>query len=188
MAQRGAKTKILCPQCKKWKMRWECDIRRAEKIGAPIYCSKKCAGLARRKDNPKTTRNPNWKAMKADYDREYREKNRDLLKVKKAAYFQETYDPKTAAIERKERMPYHVEYCRQTKYKEYKVEYDKKRRSDQYGDFKEAYAVLLELTKEIKKQMPNRFERYAQAQRQQWNPVNQARRRHGNSIECTDRL
>lgn len=162
MAQRGAKTKILCPQCKKWKMRRECDIRRSEKIGAPIYCSKKCAGLARRKDNPKTTRNPNWKAMKADYDREYREKNRDLLKVKKSAYFQKTYDPEKAAIERKERMPYHVEYCRQPEYVKYKEAYDRKRRARiNYGEFADAFLTLQDLEREISNRV-TRYEIYAQ--------------------------
>jgi hypothetical protein len=122
------------------------------------------------------------KKAKAKYDKEYRKKNRSRLKDQKAEYFQRTYDPKAAAVERKKRMPLHVEYCRQPWYKKWKKEYDKKRRASAFGEFKDAYAVLLELKKEISRQMPDRFDRYAQVQRHQWNPVNQQRRRRGNSI------
>lgn len=190
MAERGRKQKIICPSCGKKAFRSVSAINRAKKDGLKIYCSRKCSAIGRRKDNPKTPRNPNWKTMKADYDRKRRkEKSKELKAKKKAAYA--IWGPKHREEERqkrKERMPKHVEYLRQPEYKAWKVKYDKKRRAEQFGDFKDAYTVLLKLTKEIKKQMPNRFERYAQAQRQQWNPVNQQRRRRGNSIERTDRL
>ena len=120
------------------------------------------------------------KETKAAYDREYRKKNRARLKAKKAAYFQRTYDPVKAAKDRKRKMPQHVEYCQQKRYKEWKKEYDRKRRESRFGDFKEAHAVLLALIKEIHEQMPNRFDRYSQAQRHQWNPINQERRRRKN--------
>lgn len=117
------------------------------------------------------------KAEKAAYDREYRKKNAARLKEQKAAYFKRTYDPVEAAIKRKKRMPYHVEYCRQPEYKAWKKAYDRKRRKGKFGPFAEAYEVLMMLKAEIRKQMPDRFERYAQARRMQWNPINQARRR-----------
>jgi hypothetical protein len=117
------------------------------------------------------------KEAKAEYDREYRRKNRALLKAKKAAYFQRTYDPVKAAKERKKKMSQHIEYCRQPWYKAYKREYDKQRRAGKFGDFKEAYALLLLLKKEIKRQQPDRFELYKQSGRHQWNPINQKRRR-----------
>ena len=117
------------------------------------------------------------KEAKADYDREYRRKNRARLKVAHAAYFQRTYDPKKAAIERKKNMPKHVEYCRQPEYKAWKKKYDKQCRSKKFGDFAEAHQLLVELTKEINRQMPNRMERYAQSKRHQYNPINQERRR-----------
>lgn len=117
------------------------------------------------------------KQAKAEYDRKYRKKNRVRLRAKKAAYFQRTYDPKQAAKARKKRMPAHVEYCRQPEYRAWKKEYDRERRGKKFGPFAEAHAILLELKKEIAKQMPDRFERYAQAQRHQWNPINQERRR-----------
>lgn len=117
------------------------------------------------------------KKAKAEYDRKYRKKNAAMLKAKKAAYFQKTYDPIKAAKERRKRMPKHIEYCRQPWYKDYKKAYDKKKRGEKFGAFVEAKKVLDLLRAEINRQMPDRFERYAQAGRMQWNPINQARRR-----------
>lgn len=117
------------------------------------------------------------KAQKAVYDKKYRARNKERIATRKAAYFQRTYDPVKAAKERKKRMPYHVQYCRQPWYKKWKREYDRERRSKRFGAFAEAHKVLLMLRKEVKKQMPNRFERYAQSGRHQWNPINQQRYR-----------
>jgi hypothetical protein len=120
------------------------------------------------------------KQRKAAYDKEYRKLNRARIKANHATYFQRTYDPAKAARERKKRMPEHVKYCRQSWYRAYKREYDKRRRAARFGGFADAYKVLLQLVKEVKKQMPDRFERYAQTGRQQWNPTNQERRRRKN--------
>jgi hypothetical protein len=125
---------------------------------------------------------------KAEYDRKYRARNKEWIAEKKAAYFQRTYDPKSAAVERKRRMPIHVEYCRRPRYVAWKKDYDRKRRAAQFGESKDAWAALLALKKEIAKQQPDRFERYAQAQRHQWNPVNQQRRRNGKLGISTDSL
>jgi hypothetical protein len=117
------------------------------------------------------------KQKKAAYDRDYRKKNRARIKANHAAYFQRTYDPIAAAKERKKRMPYHVEYCRQPKYVAYKREYDRKRRASKFGEFAAAYEALKALNGEIRRLMPDRFERYAQSGRHQWNPINQRRYR-----------
>jgi cell fate (sporulation/competence/biofilm development) regulator YlbF (YheA/YmcA/DUF963 family) len=122
------------------------------------------------------------KEAKAAYDREYRRKNRKRLKAQKAAYFRATYDPVKAAKERKKRMPYHIAYCRQPWYRNYKREYDRRRRASQFGEFAEAYEALKALIKEINRQMPDRFERYAQSGRHQWNPINQQRYRRRNEF------
>jgi|ERR1700722_4198879 len=120
------------------------------------------------------------KRQKAAYDKQYRKLNRARIRANHAAYFQRTYDPVEAAKQRKKRMPYHVKYCRQPWYRAWKRAYDKRRRANRFGGFTEAYTVLLMLQKEIRKQMPDRFDRYAQAGRQQWNPINQERRRRKN--------
>lgn len=122
------------------------------------------------------------KEQKAAYDREYRKRNAGRIKELKAAYFQRTYDPIKAAVKRKTRAPQHLEYCRQPRYKVWKKEYDRKRRLKKFGQFAEAYEVLRLLLKEIKQQMPDRFERYAQSGRHQWNPINQQRYRRKNNV------
>ena len=117
------------------------------------------------------------KEEKTAYDREYRKRNRSRIKARKAAYFQRTYDPVQAAIARKWRMPQHVEYCRRPEYRVWKREYDEQRRASRYGAFAEAWRILKLLRAEIKKQQPDRFERYRQAKRHAWNPEVQRRRR-----------
>ncbi len=89
---------------------------------------------------------------------EYRAKNFALIKGKKAAHFQRTYDPKKAAKERKKRMPLHVEYCRQPKYKEWKSKYDQQHRAKKYfGAFWESALIVMKLDEEILSRM-SRYE------------------------------
>lgn len=177
MSSRARKSRILCPACGKKSWRENGAINRARKQGVPIYCNRKCSGMARRKEHPKTPRNPNFKAMKAEYDREYRKKNREALRKKKHDYFKRTYDPAKAAVKRKQRMPYHVEYCRQPKYKAYKRNYDTEYMAKEYGEFGEAHKALVELLHEINRQQPDREERYRQSQRHGWSPLTHAKRR-----------
>ena len=80
-------------------------VNRARKSGLYLYCDRICGGLGRRKNKSKAQK----VEEKRVYDIEYRAKNSALLKAKKAAYFQRTYDPVTAAEHRKARMPKHVE-------------------------------------------------------------------------------
>jgi hypothetical protein len=85
---------------------------------------------------------------------EFRRKNREILKIKKKEYFQKTYDPEKAAIERKANLPRHVEYCRQPKYRKYKKGYDAKHRAkNDYGEFWEAFLALREIEREVRKRM-----------------------------------
>lgn len=114
---------------------------------------------------------------KKAYDAEYRKRNREMLKDKKAAYFQRTYDPKQAAEYRKKRMPIHVEYCRNPEYREKKKAYDRKKEEKRYGEWAEAWRLLQQLIREINIKQPDRNERYREAKRYQWNPAIQQRRR-----------
>lgn len=112
------------------------------------------------------------KRLKAEYDREYRSKNRTIIKKKKAAYFQLTYNPARAAIERKKTMPRHVEYCRQPKYKEYKKNYDEQHRAKKwYGEFFESAIVLKNVKKEIdnfRAKQDNNLINKSQTRRRKW--------------------
>ena len=104
-------------------------------------------------------RDDRTKAQKVEekriYDAEYRSKNRAMLKAKKAAYHVANYDPKVAAIERKKRMAFHVEYCRQPSYKIWKREYDRRYRARKYGPFADAFQLTIDLNREIKSRNTN---------------------------------
>lgn len=95
------------------------------------------------------------KKLKREYDKEYRARNKERIKERKAEYFKKTYDPIKASEKRKtvEYRERHKLYCRREKYKnEYKIDYDRKYRAKKkYKDFNEAFLLLLDLEKEIRK-------------------------------------
>lgn len=133
---------ITCPQCGTVALKRASEVNRARRNGNNLYCGKKCAGLGRRTNKSFEQK----KAEKRLYDMEYRRKNRALLKAKKAAYFQRTYDPAKAAIERKKRMPKHVEYCRRPEYRAWKREYDRQYRAKKYfGEFWECFLLTQDI-------------------------------------------
>ena len=137
--------KITCPTCLKHTDKSTGAVNRARKLGRSIYCGRKCAGVGRgdiRTDEQK-------KEEKRIYDKEYRANNLEMIKRKKSDYFQKTYDPEKAAIERKKNMSRHVEYCRQPEYKAWKKEYDKKYKAKKnYGEFWECFLLTNEITDE----------------------------------------
>ncbi|MBO6755435.1 MAG: hypothetical protein JJ902_03860 [Roseibium sp.] len=117
-------------------------LNRAMRNSAPVYCGRECSGLGRRKWKSPEQK----KAEKAAYDVKCRRKNRELLKRKKAAYHQRTYDPEKAAIERKKRMPRHIEYCRRPEYRTWKREYDRQHRAKKfYGEFWECHLLAMDI-------------------------------------------
>lgn len=135
--------KITCAHCGTKSDKHPSAVGRAQRIGAPMYCNRKCAGLGRRKA-PKSKKQR--VAEKAAYDAEYRRRNRALLKAKKHAYFERTYDPVKAAAERKKNMPRHVEYCRQPAYRAKKHAYDVRRyHEESYGPLADASLLLRDL-------------------------------------------
>ena len=140
-----SKRPVFCAWCNALIYKESGAITRASKSGCYLYCGRECSGLGRRANKSKEEN----VTEKAEYDRQYRERNRAMLKSKKAAYFQATYDPEKAAIDRAANMPRHVEYCRKPEYKAYKRKYDLQRRADEFGEFNEAYMLLSDLEKEI---------------------------------------
>jgi hypothetical protein len=115
------KTTSTCQNCGSIFQGEKGEINRARKLAAPLYCGMRCSGLGRRKYKTVTQK----KEEKRLYDIAYRANNRDMLKRRKAAYFQRTYDPAKAAIHRSTRMQYHVEYCRRPEYRAKKKIYDR---------------------------------------------------------------
>lgn len=140
-----------CARCGKKVERPAGHVNRSRAIGAPLYCGRKCSGIARRKHKTKAQR----VAEKAAYDKEYLRKNIALIKAKKRAHHLRTYDPATARIERKKRAKQHAEYCRRPDYRRWKSDYDRKRRDGLYGEFAEAARLTIDLNKEIKERSTN---------------------------------
>lgn len=101
---------IKCPVCNLVVSKPSGQINRALKLGLNIYCSRKCSGIGRR-----STKSDELKRKeKSEYDKEYREKNKALIKLKKAAY---TRSESGIKMQRKRRAKlkesgYHNEYCR----------------------------------------------------------------------------
>lgn len=145
----GTQVKIVCPFCKCSVDRDLGDVNRAKKLGNPIYCSKKCSGLARR--NNKSIEQK--KAEKAEYDRKYREKNDAELRIKRHNWFMQDYTkyPEKYKKERQRRYANHLKYLQTPEYKAWKKEYDQKYRSNKfYGEFGECAIILFEIEKIIK--------------------------------------
>jgi hypothetical protein len=94
------------------------------------------------------------RAMKRDYDLQYRAKNAEVLRKKKADYYQRTKDPERERKIRKARMHLHIQYCRQPRYKAYKRDYDRKHLAKvKFGPFAEAALVLREIEDELDRRM-----------------------------------
>ena len=153
--------KCVCQQCGTEFERATGHVNRANAIGAPLYCNRTCAGLARR--TPKPT-DAEAKAAKREYDKAYRAANLERIKAEKLAWYHANHAEILARMtaKRKDKMPYHLEYCRQPAYRAWKSEYDLQRRATkQFGEFSEAFLILQEVEKEIN-QRASRYEIYQQ--------------------------
>lgn len=151
-------TTAICPQCGVEFEATTGALNRALTIGAPLYCGRECAGLARRLKNPPTA--AERKEAKRIYDARRRIEKADEIRAKKREYFKRTYDPEKAAEERKEKMPRHIEYCRRPEYKAWKRDYDKRHLAKKkFGEFAEAALMLQDIEREIDQQA-TRYEIY----------------------------
>lgn len=149
---------LICPRCAGSFERPNNEVNRALKVGAPLYCGRACAGLARRLANPPT--DAERRAAKATYDAEYRAKHAERRKAEKAAYYKRTHDPAKEAAARKSRMHLHVAYCRRPEYKAWKSEYDRRHLAGKkFGEFAEAALLLQDIEKAIDQQA-SRYEVY----------------------------
>lgn len=143
--------KIICAQCGGKSEKPTGSVNRAKKDGLRIFCNRKCAGLGRRHNKTKAQ----LVEKKRLYDEEYRQKNVGMLKEKKRLYFQRTYDSAKAAEKRKERMPSHVEYCRQPEYRQWKKVYDRQYLAKKkHGEFWESILILRDIETEVTTRMP----------------------------------
>ena len=135
-----------CPNCGTIRNIRLAYLTRANKIGSPLYCTRACAGLARRSNKTKEEK----VREKAEYDKQYRYYHKEGIKQKKAAAFKKDYaeNPEKYKAVRQARYPEHLKYLQSAEYKEWKRKYDEsyhaKRR---YGDFAESFIILKEIIK-----------------------------------------
>lgn len=120
------------------------SIRRAIREGKPLYCDRVCSGMARRVPLGQK------KEAKRVYDAQRRIDNVAEIRAQHAAYYQRTRDPAKERERRRANMGRHVEYCRRPEYRDYKADYDRELRANEYGEYGEVYLLLLDLEREIR--------------------------------------
>lgn len=145
-----ADIQIECAYCGTLVFKSAGGVNRSRRIGAPVFCGKECSGLARRSDKTREQR----RAEKKEYDAHRRAVLIDQIKAAKRDYHKRTYDPVKAAAERKNRMPRHIEYCRQPEYRAWKREYDRHYRAEkEYGEYGECFLLMQDIRAECLRQM-----------------------------------
>jgi hypothetical protein len=162
--------------------------KKSIRLGLPIYCNQKCAGLGRRSNETPYEK----KQIKSWYDMFLRESmtedDRIYDEFQRAVYFLIDYrnNPDKYKEWRNKRMPKHVEYCRQPEYKEYKKKYDEEYRAKKdFGDYWEAAIVLKNLDKEIdyreSKRQNKIYNKSTTKRKRQWQ--NQLKQNHKNLLQ-----
>jgi hypothetical protein len=138
------KVTVLCGYCNFIVPQSQSSIRRALREGKPLYCNRVCSGMARRVtlDQKRET--------KRVYDARRRTEKAAEISAKKQAYYRRTRDPVKEHERRRNNMGKHVEYCRRPKYRASKAAYDREHRAREYGEYAEAYLLLLDLEREIR--------------------------------------
>lgn len=125
-------------------------VNRARSQGRKLFCSRVCFGLDRRIEKTDAQR----KEEKRLYDIQYRARDVEDRKRRKAQYYQRTKDRVKEAEIRKRRMPQHVEYCRRPEYRQWKKTYDRQYRAHkQYGDFADCFLLVMEIRDECLSRM-----------------------------------
>jgi hypothetical protein len=144
MTRGMGKVIALCGYCDAVVPQSQSSIRRALREGKPLYCNRACSGMARRVPRDQK------RAAKRVYDAQYRTGKATEISAKKAAYYRRTRDPVKERERRRKNMGRHVEYCRRPEYRACKADYDRERSSREYGEYAEAYLLLLDLEREIR--------------------------------------
>lgn len=123
-------------------------INRAKREDKNIYCNRKCSGLGRRIN--KTLKQK--VSEKQEYDMQYRAKNKESLREKKALYGRSKAGKATQKRARIKGKAYHAKYIQSDRYVEWKKEYDRTYRAKKdYGEFWECQILRLEIEEEVEK-------------------------------------
>lgn len=101
---------------------------------------------------------PLTKEQKAAYDKQYRERNREKIKLKKQQAFQKDYkaNPEKYRLIRQKKMAAHIEYCRKPEYRLYKKAYDRKLR---FGEYDECQSIITQIEAIVKEHFLSPYER-----------------------------
>jgi hypothetical protein len=157
----------VCTQCGNSFGKERGQLNRALAVSpGRLFCSLKCAGLARRKPKlPLAER----KAKKAAYDAIRRVQLADEIRAEKRERSKLTYTYEGAKAKREARKQrlgadHHTRYCRQyfaadPKRKARKVTYDRRRRDAAFGEFAACAKLLRELEALIRQRSPDKYER-----------------------------
>lgn len=135
-----------CQHCGAVVQQPQSAINRAIRQGKPLYCDRACSGAARRVPSGQK------KESKRIYDARRRTEKAAEIREQHRAYHQRTYNPVKARERRLANMDRHAEYCRRPEYRAYKKDYDRRHRAEEYGEYAEAYLLLLDLEREIRSQ------------------------------------
>lgn len=143
-------TARACPQCGIAIAKSASAVNRAARIGAPIYCGQACFHASRRLFKDAATK----RAEKSAYDRARRAALGEKLRSEKRAAYYASHSEnlaKQAALRRRPgHQQAHNEYLARPEQRAKKRDYDSKLRASEYGEFCEAWRLLLELEKEIR--------------------------------------
>ncbi len=134
--------RVICDYCGRETEKSTGHVNRAKKINSKLYCDRTCAGKAKRHNKSQKE----LKKEKAEYDKQYREKNREVLKKKNQAYNKTKAGRATQKRNREKMKEKHLAYCRTPEYRAWKKEYDKKHRAKKnYGEYWESAIILNQL-------------------------------------------
>lgn len=159
---------MKCHYCNKEIHKHPSSVNRAVKMGLNLYCNRKCSGLGRRKEKSIDQK----KADKAEYDRQYREKNSSKIREKKKAYEASERGRAMQKRNREKFKKFHLEYCRTPEYRAWKKKYDHSYKYKlAYGEFHEAAELLYKLEYEIDKRLTrqeNNLHNKSQKRKRTW--------------------
>ncbi len=157
---------LVCDACGGKFKRRAAEVRHRRRTGltAHDYCTRECAHTGRRVGRTREDK----RQRKAAYDRQRRNgEKREAILAEKRAHHAATYTPAKGRAFRERRKAQgwdHSAYCRDyfaadPARKAGKVAYDLERRAARYGEFGEAWKVLVALKRETCAMLPGKYER-----------------------------
>jgi hypothetical protein len=148
---------ITCAHCGQDADKLSGGVNRSRKAGLPLYCGRKCAGLAKRVERTAAER----RQMKSEYDRQRRAELADKIKADKRAAYQRDRPARLAAMAARRACPdfrvkmkaYQHEWARRPAVKAAKKQYDRRWRAvREFGqtDLAEVVILLGELSEALR--------------------------------------